>query len=217
MIMLAHQLLLINKFYLFILGVSLLFFSCNEKNNKDKLSLKKEIEVSHSSSFKTVLLDSLYLEKNNGYMYHNDTLFTGEAIAYHQNKKMASRTNYRNGRRHGLREKWYDNGNNSLNTNYVNGLENGIKTTWWKNGKLLSKINLKEGKLDGVQLNWYKDGTLFKERNYVNGKAEGMQKSWRRNGKLYNNYEVKEGRVFGLKRSTLCYSLEDENVQVTSK
>ena len=107
--------------------------------------MKKEIEVSYSSSFKTVLLDSLYLENNNGYMYHNDTLFTGEAIAYHKNKKMASRTNYRNGRRHGLREKWYDNGNNSLNTSYVNGLENGIKTTWWKMENSFLKLILKRG------------------------------------------------------------------------
>lgn len=77
-----------------------------------------------------------------------------------------------------------------------------------------SESNYIAGNLDGVQKQWYVSGAKFKEQNIENGQEKGMQKAWRENGKLYNNYEAKNGRIFGLKRSSLCYELEDEKVQV---
>ena len=76
-----------------------------------------------------------------------------------------------------------------------------------------SESAFNEGIAHGTQRQWYKSGVLFKEINLAMGKEEGMQKAWRENGKIYNNYEARNGRIYGLKRASLCYELDNEEVQ----
>ena len=54
---------------------------------------------------------------------------------------------------------------------------------------------------------------IFQKINLNMGREEGVQQAFRKNGALFANYEAKDGRIFGLKRATLCFSLEEEDIQ----
>ena len=185
-------------------------FSCKEK-------------VQHSVPYaqtinritKNIEIDKSDLNKkpNLGLMYYNNQPFTGTSVLYYTDTIKAETIEYKNGNRHGLYRKWFPDGLLSFESNYSHGQQHGITKTWWKNGKFRSQANYSNGMANGIQKQWYKSGNIFKEMTIVNGKEEGMQKAWRENGKIYNNYEAKNGRIFGLKRASLCFQLDDEEVQ----
>ena len=82
---------------------------------------------------------------------------------------------------------------------------------------LVSQLNYRLGKANGEQRKWYPSGEIYKIMNFDNGIESGIQKAYRKNGTLYANYEARNGRSYGLKKSKLCYSLENEKVQLTEK
>lgn len=157
--------------------------------------------------------NALELKSNLGLVFYNNQLFTGTSVTFYHGEVMAESIQYVNGKRQGKFQKWFPDGNLSFEASYANGLLDGTTKTWWKNGNLRSEAHYSKGISNGIQKQWYKSGSIFKEMTIVNGKEEGLQKAWRENGKIYNNYEAKNGRIFGLKRASLCYQLEDENVQ----
>ena len=59
---------------------------------------------------------------------------------YFSNGKLGYKTNYVNGKEHGLSEDYYcSNGNLSYKANYVNGKEHGLSERYSSNGKLYFK------------------------------------------------------------------------------
>lgn len=150
---------------------------------------------------------------NKGLVMHQNEPFTGNSVKYYENEQMAERITYVNGKRQGIYNKWYPDGLLSYEASYRSNRTDGTTRSWWPNTNLRSEAQLVRGVISGTQRQWYQSGALFKEMNYKNGKEEGMQRAWRENGKLYTNYEAKNGRTFGLRRSTLCFELEEEDVQ----
>ena len=120
-----------------------------------------------------------------------------------------------NGRKQNEAIQWYADGHYKHLANYQNGKSHGDKKTWSADSShiLLAHLKYKEGKPHGAQTKWYPTGELFKKLNLNMGKEEGLHQAFRKNSALYANYEAKEGRTFGLRKATLCYSLEDENIQ----
>ncbi|WCO00648.1 toxin-antitoxin system YwqK family antitoxin [Psychroserpens ponticola] len=169
--------------------------------------------VNHSINDIAVNKNELVLKTDLGLMYYQNQPFNGTSVKHYNAVVKAESIKYINGKRHGIYQKWFPNGALSFEAYYVNGLQHGKAKSWWKNGNLRSEANFKDGIVNGIQKQWYKSGAKFKEMSIVNGQEEGFQKAWRENGKIYNNYEAKNGRIFGLKRASLCYQLEDENVQ----
>ena len=48
---------------------------------------------------------------------------------------------YKNGKKDGLWEYWYPEGQMRSEENYENGIENGVTTCWYQNGQKLSEKN----------------------------------------------------------------------------
>lgn len=184
-----------------LLLVSLLWSSCTTA----------EAEEGASSPI-TIAADSLEWDKKTGIALWQGNPFTGTAVVFQDTTKVAA-TSYQEGRKEGMSQKWFLDGQLSYKGFYKKGKQDGVAKTWWKNGNLRTKSHFKEGVAHGLQLSWYKSGTPFTAIQLVDGKEEGLQKAWRENGKIYNNYEAKNGRIFGLKRAALCYELEEEVVQ----
>ncbi|MGH1384216.1 toxin-antitoxin system YwqK family antitoxin [Kordia sp.] len=194
---------------LIFLGMLLLLVSCQQKSQgKETVA-----EVTSPNASVVVSKDLLTLKQNIGLYYFKNELFTGVLEDTYNNGVIAEQTLYVEGKRNGLRQKWFPNGLLSFEANYVKGKQHGTSKTWWKNGNLRSISNHTHGVVNGIQEQWYKTGEKLKRLIIVNGKEEGLQQAWRKNGKLYNNYEAKNGRIFGLKRSGLCYELQNEIVQ----
>lgn len=158
--------------------------------------------------------DSVYLDRNKGLVYYQDELFTGTTVLYYPNKTKASTTSYTKGKKDGKTYKWFQDGLKSYEATYANGRLKGHSYTWWSSGHKRSASFYEKGVPHGDQWQWYSNGHRFKHIQLQQGKEEGIQRSWRKNGTLYSNYEAKNGRIFGLKRANLCFSLEEEEVQL---
>lgn len=160
----------------------------------------------------TIDEDALELRPQEGRFYYRDALFTGIAIKTVEDHRLAQ-TAYVNGKKHGLHQQWFPNGQKSYESPYDEGKIHGIARSWWRNGQLRRLSRYEQGVPHGTQEQWYASGQLFKRQHLDYGQEKGLQQAWRKNGALYNNYEAKNGRIFGLKRANLCYQLDDETVQ----
>jgi len=161
-----------------------------------------------------VIKEEVELRPNEGLVYHNDQPFTGRVIHAFPTDVLQESTDYIAGKKDGYHRKWFADGTLAFEAVWKNGRLDGISKSWWRNGNQRSEANQVSGKLHGVQWQWYKSGVKFKQRNMNMGAEEGMQRSWRENGKVYNNYEARNGRIFGLKRASLCFQLDDEEIQI---
>ena len=176
----------------------LCFFSC--KKTKEPFTLLVVEKSTLNRDLKT------------GIMLYNNLAFTGKAQLFYRTNSLAEETFYVNGIKHGLRLKWFPNGNQSFSGNYQNGRRDGEVKSWWNNGQLRTLAFYKKGVATGTQKEWYKSGQLFKKYTLIDGQEAGLQQAWRENGQLYNNYVAKAGKIYGLKRSNLCFKLQNEQI-----
>jgi antitoxin component YwqK of YwqJK toxin-antitoxin module len=68
---------------------------------------------------------------------------------------------YKNGKRDGLCESWYGNGQLFNKCNYKKGKKNGLYEKYYKNGKLDKNCSFKNRNRDGLYEEWYSDGRLY--------------------------------------------------------
>lgn len=169
------------------------------------------VEVLSDLQGTVVRMDALVL--GSGFAHLGESRFSGTAERFNADGQCVERVEYRSGLKHGTRQNWFDGGLLSCQSEYRDGRLEGAVHTWWSNGRMRSEAHFERGIPHGDQRQWYTDGALFKHRRLVQGREHGMQQAWRRNGKLYINYEVRDGRRYGLKRSSLCFQLDDEQVQ----
>lgn len=186
----------------------LLIIVCASCNSRER----EKGSYFYSNEFSFVKRSQLKLIAEEGLVYYLNKPFSGGACVFYKNGNLASYTEYKKGKKEGVLQKRYEEGQISYRAIYVNGKRDGVVRSWWRNGKLRSEGTFKEGVIEGVQQQWYSSGALFKRMTYVEGREEGMQTAWRENGKIYNNYEAKNGRVFGLKRANLCFELSNEEI-----
>ena len=157
----------------------------------------------------------LELRAGQGVVVLDGLPYSGESFRHDQGGRLVERIVYRQGKKHGVQEMWFENGTRSFSSTYVAGKRHGETRSWWRNGNARTHSEFVDGRADGTQLQWYASGAKFKEMRLRGGREVGLQQSWRENGKLYNNYEVHDGRIYGLKRSKLCFRLDDEEIQIS--
>ena len=92
------------------------------------------------------------------YLPHQDTPFTGKAVAYWQD-----------GQRDGPKSHWYENGQKLSEINYKSGKHDGLLIAWNESGQLRRKGIHVNGRMDGIWSNWYKNGKKSNEATYING------------------------------------------------
>lgn len=159
--------------------------------------------------------DRLELRASRGVVVLDGLPYSGEALRHDDEGHLLERVVYREGKKHGLKEMWFEDGTRSFSSTYVAGKRHGETRSWWRNGNQRTLSKFVDGRGDGTQLQWYASGAMFKQIELRAGTEAGLQRSWRENGKLYNNYEVHDGRIYGLKRSKLCFRLDDEEIQIS--
>ncbi len=187
--------------------------SCSEKKettsspNKDEQLLDiPEVIVDKST---------LFYDKKSSIWTLNGELFSGYAVSYYQDSMLKQKMGILAGKKQNQSIDWYPDGHYSLIANYHLGKLDGEKKIWSPDSPhiLIAHLNFNKGKAHGEQKKWYPTGELFQKLNMNMGREEGNQQAFRKNGALFANYEAKAGRIFGLKRATLCFSLEEEDIQ----
>ena len=200
-------------------AVILLFFaiSCNKNPNKKTITNtvnKYKLKPSDIGNDSIDINDSYY-ERMGGFWMYNDKKFTGTITSYSPNGNIKKTFSVYKGKKEFSEKAYFNNGKLKYHYKYLNGKKEGVAFMWHNDSlnHLLSETNYKNGKLHGTQKKWYATGQIFKIRNMKMGTEEGIQQAFRKNGALYSNYEAKNGRIFGLKKSELCFSLKNEEIE----
>ena len=165
-----------------------------------------------------------YLDKDTAKFCMNSPItkgnFSGEAIEYHENGSIWTKSHYIQGKEDGKYEVWYENGNIYIRGTYIQEKLNGKYKEWHVNGNLHIKCNYIQGKLEGEykewyngnlyikcmyiqeKLNgkyerWYENGNLYEKCTYIQGKEDGKHEKWYENGNFYERYTCIQGKKDG--------------------
>ena len=107
-------------------------------------------------------MDDFVKRNNLYYKKFTDVPFTGE-ISGKRNGK------FKKGKKDGLWETYYENGQLLFKENYKNGKRDGLSEWYLLDGQLSEKGNYKDGKKDGLWEWFNEDGSLKKTETWKNG------------------------------------------------
>lgn len=104
---------------------------------------------------------------------------------------------YKDGRRHGKWEKWWNANQKATEAHYRKGNLHGKVETWHENGQKWQTYHLRKGKLHGKTYAWYDNGQKAYEGHYRNGKWHGKQERWYANGQKAYTYRYRNDKQHG--------------------
>lgn len=197
-----------------LLLLSLLITSCAEHKEVEKVNIADATKISVTIPDTTVDKSLVNYDRKNSLWSLNSERYSGYLVSYYEDGTLKEKIGILNGKTQNQFIKWYPDGHLKEVVNYHEGKLHGEKKLWSTDTShiLLTHLNYHEGKAHGEQRQWYRTGELYKILHLDSGREQGIQQAFRKNGELYANYEAKEGRIFGLKKASLCYGLEDENI-----
>ena len=85
--------------------------------------------------------------------------------------------------------------------NYEGGKRHGLYNSFFENGQKSSEALLIKGKTEGWSRSWYKNGSKMRETYYENGLRQGKHTFWDENGKLGATHNYKDGKLDGIMTS----------------
>jgi antitoxin component YwqK of YwqJK toxin-antitoxin module len=129
-------------------------------------------------------IDAKKLEQRNGLSYEvgKDKPFSGQAIAYNDNGKKQSSTEYKDGKISGKIEGWYPSGNKQVEGQLVNGQKTGVWIAWYENGNKIRQGAFENSKEEGEYIWWFENGKINKKGIYHAGIADGKWEWYYENG-----------------------------------
>lgn len=119
----------------------------------------------------------------------NGNLYNGKYYTYHENGKVATDFNIKEGKIAGEAKFFYESGELLESGEYVNGLKNGVWTKVSKDGKVLGTASFKDGDKDGEWFIYDNQGHKLFEMHYTKGKRSGTWKQWDADGNLISTKE----------------------------
>ena len=178
------------KVTLFALFVALLMVGCGSQDPTEatKTSNTLTSESPSSNTPKDVVED---VTADNV----EDIPNTDRTVKFHDNGQKALEANLKDGKMHGLFNRWYENGQKESETNYKNGKPHGLWILWYKNGQKWIEGNNKDGKLDGLVTTWYENGQKQAEENHKDGKFHGLVIGYREDGTESSRQTYKDGEL----------------------
>jgi antitoxin component YwqK of YwqJK toxin-antitoxin module len=97
-------------------------------------------------------------------------LVSGQVKLYGDDKKLMSKTNYRDGVMHGFSNSYHSNGVQATKTIFSNGNKTGTETWWGDNGLKSYEVNFLHGKMNGLETIWGEDGSITSQLRFKVGK-----------------------------------------------
>ena len=108
------------------------------------------------------------------------------------------------GKEHGLRTIWYENGTRAIETPYVNGKEHGTEISYHKHhedGSKQAETVYVLGKKHGTRILYYEDGSKDSETPYVKGEMHGTGTWYWPDGSKKREAVFKNGNEISSKNS----------------
>jgi hypothetical protein len=105
------------------------------------------------------------------------------------------RQEYQDGKRHGQRMKWYENGQVMQISFYEDGKLHGFMEEWYENGLKMAQGTYGDGELQGIVRRWHISGELEAEYPYKDGELHGILIQWSRQGRMISKKEYEDGKI----------------------
>jgi antitoxin component YwqK of YwqJK toxin-antitoxin module len=129
----------------------------------------------------------------------------GEFLKYNALDKLLEKYTYKDGKKHGLYEKYSGNKtDNKVTTRgyYSEGEKDSVWTTFRFGTDQPQRVTTyKNGKKHGPEKSYSHDGTIKTEFNYANDQFHGLNRSYHPNGNIKNEYNYENGTTVGIQRS----------------
>jgi len=114
--------------------------------------------------------------------------------------KKNTRTDTKEGVKHGLEKTYYNTGEIAFKVKNIKGKRDGAMDWYDREGNHLECIHYKMGKRAGNNKIFYDNGTLRIEVNYVDDNKEGFEKYYFSTGKLASEVNFVHGRKEGIQK-----------------
>jgi len=102
---------------------------------------------------------------------------------------------FSNGKVHGKRVQFYDNGNKKTDKTYLNGIPTGLAQEFYPSGTLQQSGEFKNGKEVGVWTIYYPTGEKHVEISFVNGVQNGDYIEYSKKGEITERAYYKNGQI----------------------
>ena len=161
------------KANLFEMGIALLMVGCPEASAlfepadlNDPITLKKIIAEATDAK-------SLQKRGEKGkelyYSPNEQTLYTGWGKEMHDNGRIKSLIQVKEGKMRGLINAWHKNGQKTRESNFKDDKEDGVVREWYENGQKQLESNWKDGKPDGLFISYNEDGSENTRQRFKDG------------------------------------------------
>jgi antitoxin component YwqK of YwqJK toxin-antitoxin module len=124
--------------------------------------------------------------KRKGLLHHGKK--EGPWVVYWDNGQEHFKTEYRDGKKHGLDFGYHRNGHLSSFGNYTNDKQDGPWVVFWKDDRLWMKGEYKHGKQEGPWVVYWSNGQLGSRGQYKNGRLEGPWINFKRDGSIMKKW-----------------------------
>ncbi len=163
------------------------------KRERERIAAEKQAEENRIAAEKRAEELRIYVEKKR----ISDAKPSVQEVS-HPNGKLKKRTNYQSvndgGKKHGLEESYYENGQLERKGSWKDGKQHGLEESYHENGQLERKGSWKDGKQHGLEESYDKNGQLWSKENYKDGKKEGLWEIFI-NGELASTLCYKNGEI----------------------
>jgi antitoxin component YwqK of YwqJK toxin-antitoxin module len=139
-----------------------LYYNCLYKNDKFVKILPKEITESEQSKKGKLFIPRRLSGENSRFIQWNKEQPIVDGVQINQFTH--------DGKKDGIWEKYYDNGQLQSRGSYENDIKEGYWESYWSNGQLWSKGTYKNGKRDGIWEEYFSDGEFWYEGEWNNDK-----------------------------------------------
>lgn len=130
-----------------------------------------------------------------GQLFDDDTPFTGFVVERYGGGELKSRSAVSNGFLEGLSEGWHTNGVIQVREYFVRGVSHGIRTKFYPNGNKLSVAKIVSGTVEGHFERWHENGQLAEVITLSNGVAHGESLAFHPDGSLKARVQLEQGKV----------------------
>lgn len=135
---------------------------------------------------------------------------------YPETKQLTSKTEYSNKKariKHGLEEKWYDNGFKESIGNYVKGKKEGLWRYYpYNDSNIISEGNYKNNKKNGIWKEYFHKGRISSSKNYVNGIKDGDFTMYDSLGHFINQGIYKADTIYQESNPNISDGIEHEPI-----
>jgi len=179
-------------------------FSITGKYIDDVIVNKKEVyhtDVTYYPNGQIMIVNTYSTVNDEKFDYSHESRWVQDSVDGIEYYYLRHRYNFKDGKKHGLQESWYPNGQIGSRYNFNSNQKYDFAETWYPDEGPKSRYDFKGYELDGLQEEWYSNGQLKFRCMVQDGRITGLREQWYNDGQPMFRNNVKNGNLNGLQEA----------------